>query len=177
MKLHVIPALTAALFFVSASTAHAIVPKGDAYFGYSRVGANLFQPNTPGMNGWQLAVQYKPLPFVGVEGDVSRYSHSSDAYSQQATQVMFGPRVTVHAVGFSVFAHALGGLVHDSATVTTFPSASYNAASYALGAGADIPVFLGLKVRATGDWLGNSNSPAQPSPSHYRFGLGVAYHF
>jgi len=178
MKLYVIPALAAAaLFLFSVPAAHAIVPKGDAYFGYSRVGANLFQPNTSGMNGWQLAVQYKPLPFVGFEGDVSRYSQSSSGFSQQATLVMFGPRVTVHAVGFSIFAHALGGLAHDSATVTTFPSTSSNAASYALGAGADIPVFLGLKIRGTGDWLGNSNAPAHPSPSHYRFGLGVAYHF
>jgi hypothetical protein len=91
---------------------------------------------------------------------------------------MFGPRVTVHAAGFSVFAHGLGGIAHQNGTVTTYPGTGYDAASYALGGGADIPVFLGLKLRATGDYLGNSQAPAGSySPSYYRFGVGVAYHF
>jgi hypothetical protein len=35
-----------------------------------------------------------------------------------------------------------------------------------------------LKLRATGDYLGNSQAPAGSySTSYYRFGVGVAYHF
>ncbi len=153
--------------------------KADAYFGYSRVGANMYAPNTSGMNGWQAALHVKPIPFVGIEGDVSRYSQNPAGLSENVTLVMFGPRVTVHAAGLSVFAHGLAGLAHESATVTTFSSTSYNAASYALGAGADIPVFLGLKLRVTGDYLGNTSAPSSGSaaPEHYRFGVGVAYHF
>ncbi len=150
----------------------------DVGFGYSRVGANLYGPYTSGMNGWDLAMHVKPIPFFGVEGDVSRYSHSESNYSQQVLLVMGGPRVTVHAAGFSVFAHALGGLAHHTGTLTIYPSNSYNAASYALGAGADLPLILGLKARVTGDYLGNSKAPdSSYSPAHYRFGLGVAYHF
>lgn len=157
--------------------------KGDVYLGYSRVGANLYQPNTPGMNGWQAAGHYKPFPFVGFEGDVARYTQSDQGFSQQVTTVMFGPRVTAHALGFSVFAHALGGLAHEHGTLTTFPSVGYNAASYALGAGADIPLLLGLKVRVIGDYLGNSKAPSTSGlsngsgVSHYRVGAGLAYHF
>lgn len=164
------------------STVHAAGRNADVYFGYSRVGANLYSANTPAMNGWQAAAHVKPLPFVGIEGDVSHYSHNADDFSQQVTLVMFGPRVTVHAAGFSLFAHGVGGLVHESVKVTTFPGVGYNAASYALGGGADLPIFLGLKVRVTGDYLGNSNAPSSNgvsvgSVSHYRVGAGVAYHF
>jgi hypothetical protein len=92
---------------------------------------------------------------------------------------MFGPRVTAHAAGFSVFAHGLAGLAHEDATLTTFPSSSYNALSYALGGGADLPLFLWLKVRVTGDYLGNTSAPSSGSaaPQHYRIGAGVALHF
>lgn len=181
MKLRKSASLLAILMFSLVPlgrAAHGHKQTADAYFGYSRAGANLYAPYTPGMNGWQLAVHIKPMPFIGVEGDVSRYSQSISGFSQQVTLVMGGPRVTVHAAGLSVFAHALGGLAHQYGTVTTYPSASYDAVSYALGAGADMPLFLGLKLRATGDYLGNSKAPsASYSPAHYRFGVGVAYHF
>jgi hypothetical protein len=180
MKLRILAASLAAflLLLVPLPQARA-ASKADAYFGYSRVGDNLYAPNTSGMNGWQAAAHVKIMPFFGIEGDVSRYSQHPAGLSENATLVMFGPRVTVHAAGFSVFAHALGGLAHESATVTTFSSTSYNAASYALGGGADVPLFLWLKLRVTGDYLGNSNAPSSGSaaPQHYRIGAGVAFHF
>ncbi len=180
MKLHILAAfLAASLFLLIPSSQARAADKADAYFGYSRVGANLYAPNTSGMNGWQAAAHVKLMPFVGLEGDVSRYSQSQSGFSEQVTLAMFGPRVTVHAAGFSVFAHGLAGLAHENATVTTFPSTSYNAASYALGAGADLPIFLWLKLRVTGDYLGNTNAPSAGSaaPEHYRIGAGVAFHF
>jgi len=151
----------------------------DAYLGYSRVGANLYAPNSSGMNGWQLAMHIKPLPFVGIEGDVSRYSQSSSGFAEQVTLAMFGPRVTVHAAGFSVFAHALAGIAHAGETVTIYPSVGYNATSYALGGGAEMPLALGFKLRVTSDYLGNSKAPSagSPSPAHCRVGVGIAYHF
>jgi hypothetical protein len=173
----------AALLFSLVPAARAKGTSADVYFGYSRVGANLYSPNTSGMNGWQAALHIKPFPFVGFEGDVSHYSHSSSGFSESVTLGMFGPRVTVHAAGFSVFAHGLIGIAHENATVTIYPSTSYNAASYALGAGADVPLLLGLKLRVTGDYLGNSNAPSSTglaagnSVSHYRIGAGLAYHF
>lgn len=175
-----IPLAFLAAFLVSlVPAAHALGPKADAYFGYSRAGANLYSPYTPGMNGWQFAAHVQPLPFVGIEGDLSHYGADAGAGTQHATLIMFGPRVTAHAAGFSVFAHGLAGNAHFSSNAVAFlPSISYNAVSYALGAGADVPLVLGLKFRVTGDYLGNSKAPSSDySPSHYRFGLGVAYHF
>jgi len=177
MRLRGFAVTVAALLFSLVSAARAAAPKTDVYFGYSRVGANLYSPNTPGMNGWQFAMHVKPMPFVGIEGDVSHYSQTVNDSSQHVTTVMFGPRVTVHTAGLSLFAHALAGLAHQNETVTTYGSAGYDAASYTLGAGADVPLLLGFKLRVTGDYLGNSKAPSSPSPSHYRFGVGVAYHF
>jgi hypothetical protein len=180
MKLRIFAVSLAASLFLLIPAAQAWgADKADAYFGYSRVGANLYGPNTPGMNGWQGSLRVKAISIVGIEGDVSHYSQNPLGFSEQVTLAMFGPRVTVGVRGFSVFAHGLAGLAHESATVTTYPSTSYNAVSYALGAGADLPLFLGFKVRVATDYLGNSNAPSSgsPAPSHYRFGVGVAYHF
>jgi len=154
----------------------------DAYFGYSRAGANLYAANSPAMNGWQLTAHIKPMPFVGIEGDVSHYGQSGPGYSQHVTLAMFGPRVTVAARGISFFVHGLGGFVHETATVTIYPSVSYSATSYAFGGGTDLPLFHSLKLRVTADYLGNSKAPspsgiAEGSVSHSRIGAGLVYHF
>ena len=152
--------------------------KADVYFGYSRVGANLYDVYTPGMNGWQLAAHIKPTRFVGVEGDVSHYSQNLSGFTQQVTLVMFGPRVTVGAKGFSVFGHGLGGIAHQNGTVTIYPSIGYDSTSYALGGGAEMPLSHGFKLRISGDYLGNSKAPTSDySPSHFRTGVGISYHF
>jgi hypothetical protein len=181
MRLRIFAVSLAAFLFLLVPAAQArAAAKADAYFGYSRVGANLYSPYTPGMNGWELGLHVKPIPFLGVEGDVTRYSAKVGAGSQEATLVMVGPRVTVGVGGFSVFAHGLAGVAHFSTSAVAFlPTLTYNATSYALGGGADVPLFLGFKLRATGDYLGNTDAPSTgaPPPSHYRFGVGVAYHF
>jgi hypothetical protein len=179
MKLRSSALFLLALLLVVVPVAHAKGAKADVYFGYSRAGANLYQPNTPGMNGWQFAVHVRPMPIVGFEGDVSHYGQTVNNFSQHVTLFMFGPRFTAHAAGFSAFAHGLVGVAHDNATLATFPSVGYDAASWALGGGGDLPLLLGFKLRVTGDFLGNSKAPSAGSapPSHYRFGVGVAYHF
>jgi opacity protein-like surface antigen len=178
-KLRSITLFFVALLISLVSAAQERRVKTDVYVGYSRVGANLFSPYTPGMNGIQLTMHVKPIPFVGIEGDVSRYSAGVGTGSQQATLAMFGPRVTAGVMHFSVFAHALGGLAHTRIdAVNTLPGFSSTATSYAIGGGADVPLFLSFKLRATGDYLGYGDAPSSTySPSHYRFGVGIAYHF
>ena len=100
----------AVVLFSLVPAAQAPGVKSDVYFGYSRVGANLYNADTPGMNGWQAAAHFKPFPFVGIEGDVSRFSANAGAGSQNVTLVMFGPRVTVRATGFS------SSLTHSAAS-------------------------------------------------------------
>lgn len=165
-----------------ATAAPARRTKVDVYFGFSRVGANLYAANTDGMNGWQAAVNIKPFRLVGFEGDVSHYSQS--AFSEQVTTVMVGPRITAPAGALSFFAHAMGGLAHQNATPAkwVYPYVDYNAVSYAFGGGGEIPVFRGWKFRVTCDYLGNSKAPTASDlggigPFHLRIGAGAAYHF
>jgi hypothetical protein len=181
VKLRGFAVLLAAWLVSPAPRAHAKT-SADAYFGYSRVGANMYAVYTPGMNGWQFAMHVKPIPFVGVEGDVSHYGQTLSDFTQHVTLVMFGPRVTVHAAGLSLFAHGLGGAVHQSGKIPFYQSTEYTATSYALGGGADLPLFLGFKIRITGDYLGNTSSnisgySSGGGPSHIRAGVGLAYHF
>lgn len=170
--------LTGIILLSMAVPAHAAKTAADAYFGYSRTGANLYGPNTPAMNGWQLAIHVKPMPFVGIEGDVSRYGANAGAGSQDLGLVMLGPRATVHAAGLSLFAHALGGFGEFGTNVVrSFPSTN-TFASYAFGGGGDLPLLLRFNLRVTGDYLGDTFSrPFKYSPEHYRIGAGVALHF
>jgi hypothetical protein len=183
MRLRSFAASAVAVFlaFASASLAWGKV-KGDVYFGFSRVGANLYAESTDGMNGWQAAAHIKLVPFLGAEGDLAHYSQSQGPFSEQVTTVMFGPRVTVPAGALRFFAHGLGGLAYQNASITTYPYVDYSAVSYALGGGCDIPVFRGMKFRVAADYLGNGKAPAAAdldgiTPSHLRIGAGLAYHF
>ena len=79
--------------------AHAAGPSGDLYLGYSRLGANTFNPNTDGLNGWEAAGHFHVMPFVGVEADVSHYGLGASSNISHSTTVLAGPRVTVGAAG------------------------------------------------------------------------------
>jgi hypothetical protein len=174
-------AVATVLAFAFASQAWGKV-KGDVYFGFSYVGADLYGAGTDPMKGWQAAAHFRLLRLVGVEGDVAHYSQSQMGFSEHVTTVMFGPRLTAPAGALRFFVHGLGGLARQNATFTTYPYVDYSAFSYAFGGGVDIPVFRGLKFRATGDYLGNSKAPTAadccgPAPNHLRVGAGLAYHF
>jgi hypothetical protein len=72
------------------------IPKGDAYFGYSRTGNDAFYPGVGGLNGWEAALFVKiHKPFLGVEADVSHYGLGANSAIPRTTAVMAGPRVGV----------------------------------------------------------------------------------
>jgi hypothetical protein len=146
---------------------------GDVYFGYSRLGANAFHANTPGLNGWQAAGQVKFIPFVGVDLDVAHYGLGAAATLPHTTTVMIGPRVTVGIPGVHVWGHGLVGAEHSSNSGAIISSTSITLDA---GAGADFSILPYLAWRISGDYI---NAPNQ-SPStadRYRFGTGLALHF
>lgn len=146
---------------------------GDVYFGYSRLGANAFHANTPGLNGWQAAGQVKFIPFVGVDLDVAHYGLGAAATLPHTTTVMIGPRVTVGIPGVHVWGHGLVGAEHSSNSGGIISS---TAITLDAGAGADFSILPYLAWRISGDYI---NAPNQ-SPStadRYRFGTGLALHF
>lgn len=151
------------------------IPKGDVFFGYSRLGSDAFYPNVGGLNGWEAAAHFKVMPFVGAEGDVAHYGVGADATVPRTTTFLFGPRLTVGALGFKIFAHGLVGAEH-SANSGGPVRISANAFTYALGAGADIPLLPFFAWRIQGDRI-TAPSTAPSGGTQARFTTGLVFRF
>jgi hypothetical protein len=146
---------------------------GDVYFGYSRLGANAFNANTPGLNGWQAAGQVKLIPFVGVDLDVAHYGLGAAATLPHSTTVMIGPRVTVGVPGVHIFGHGLLGAEHSSNSGGIISS---TALTVDAGAGADFTFLPFLAWRISADYI-NAPNQSPNTADRYRFGTGLALHF
>ena len=162
------------IFAVGTTRAHALGAKGDAFFGYSRTGSDTFYPNVGGLNGWEGSLQIHMRPFWGIEGDVAHYGLGANASVPRTTTVIFGPRLTVGALGVKLFAHGLVGGEHSANGGGV--SISGGSIAYALGGGLDVPIapFFGWRFGAD-----RISAPTQ-SPSngtHARFSTGVVFRF
>jgi len=163
--------------FVLPAVSHAIipfVPKADVYVGYSRLGSDAFYSDTSGLNGWQGALNVKVMPFVGIEGDVSQFGLGTSSDKVRTTTYLFGPRVTVGALGVRVFAHGLVGGEHSSSSGNA--SVDGSSYTYALGGGVDLPLVPLFSWRITGDYLEAPNLTTE-NGNHYRFGTGLVFRF
>lgn len=153
--------------------AHAVGPGGDVAFGYSRLGANAFHANTPGLNGWEAEGQIKFIPFIGIDADVAHYGLGAASTVPHTTTAMIGPRVTLGAKGVHVFAHGLVGGEHSTNSGNIISSTSVTVDA---GAGIDFRLAPFFAWRVNGDYI---DAPGQ-SPSsadHYRFGTGLVFRF
>lgn len=159
---------------VAAPAAHAQLRNSDAFFGYSRLGANAFYPNVGGLNGWDAAVHVHLAPFFGGEADVAHYGMGAGASVPKTTTVMVGPRLTVKAAGFAVFVHGLLGGEHSSNSAGA--AISGTSATYAIGGGVDVPVLPFFAWRLGADRISAPTlSPGSGDP--YRFNTGLVFRF
>jgi hypothetical protein len=156
-----------------APPAHAQVPKGDVYLGYSRTGTDTFYSNVGGLNGWEGTMHIKlHQPFIGIEGDVSHYGLGANSSVPRTTAFIFGPRITLGALGPKIFAHALVGGEHSANS--SGPAISETSLAYALGGGLDLPIAPFFAWRVNGDYIhAVEHSPGTPA----RFGTGLVFRF
>ncbi len=155
--------------------AHAQIPKGDVFVGFSRTGSDTFYPNVGGLNGWEAAVHFKTGHFLGFEGDLTHYGLGADSTVPRTTMVLVGPRITVGFAGVDIFGHGLVGGEHSSNSNRNLPI-SGGALAYALGGGLDFPLAPFFAWRIQGDRI---SAPTQ-SPSngtHARFSTGIVLRF
>lgn len=146
---------------------------GDVFFGYSRTGSDIFYPNTGGLNGWEADGQLHWKPFVGIEGDVAHYGLGASSSVPRTTTVLFGPKVSVGPSAIKVFGHFLAGGEHSA---NSGGAISGGAITYAVGAGADMPLAPFLRWRVQVDHLSAVNqSPAEGT--HVRFTTGIVLRF
>jgi hypothetical protein len=149
----------------------------DAFFGYSRLGSHLFEPGTPGLNGWEGDLHIHVRPFVGVEGDVAHYGLGANDTAPRSTTVLFGPRVTLKAAGFHFFGHVMiGGEHSDNNPPAGTPQVSNTAYAYALGLGVDVPVVPMFAWRVQVDRI-SAPSQSPGSATHARFTTGAVFRF
>ena len=165
-------AVLVCLMLLIPAAASAIVPKADAFLGFSRLGNNTFYANAGALNGWEGALNVKVRRFVGIEGDLSHYGVGAPASTQHTTVLLFGPRVTVGAARVHVFVHALGGGEHSSNN----SGLSEGAPVVSFGGGGDVPVapFCGLRVSA--DWL-TAPGKTPSGAARARFSAGIVFRF
>ena len=171
--------------FVAAPAGAASLRNHDAFFGYSRLGSNVFNPNVNrsngiypyigGLNGWEGTLHIHLKPFLGVEGDVAHYGLGGDAFVPRTTTVMIGPRVSVKAIGVNLFVHGLLGGEH-TANSDSLVHISNGAFAYALGGGVDLPILPFFAWRFSADYIG-APSVSPPGATKARFNTGLVFRF
>lgn len=150
-------------FFLLSALAAAQVPKGNIFFGYSRLSADLNPNDRTGFNGWNGSLEGKVFPFIGIVADFGGYYASekialppipggSVNVDSKIYTVLFGPRLSVSVGRITPFAHALFGLGHinDSSSGV---SNSENSFATALGGGLDYKLIPAIAWRIQGEYL------------------------
>lgn len=144
-------------FLALAPTAHALIPHGDAFVGYS-------QPTDFDSYGWEASLHVKLIPFVGVEANVSGFDYGAGSTTPVTYAYLAGPRVTVSAFRVKGFAHVLVGRAEPSGGTVNGSPEPKGGFLYAVGGGLDFPVISRLNWRVSGDYLNapsvSSNNPA-----------------
>jgi hypothetical protein len=159
--------LTAFLLSFS-SSAQAQLRNSDAFFGYSRTGADTFYPNVGGLNGWEAALHIHLHPFFGAEGDVAHYGLGASVSVPRTTTVLVGPRVSLKAVGINLFVHGLIGGEH-SANNNGISGGTF---AYDVGGGVDLPIAPFFAWRISADRLSAPTlSPSTGNQARYNTGL------
>jgi hypothetical protein len=147
----------------------------DAFLGYSRLGHDAFYPNVGGLNGWEGALHIHLKPFFGVEGDVAHYGLGASSAVPRTTTVLFGPRVSVKAVGINLFVHGLVGGEH-SANSDGGVHISQGGLAYDLGGGVDLPILPFFAWRFSADRI-SAPTVSPDNGNKARFNTGLVFRF
>ena len=125
--------------FTFTTLATAQIPKGNVFFGYSYLRADLTSNTHSNLNGWNGSLEGKFLPWIGIVADLSGHYGSAQfpgtcpvipgpcslTGDAKMYSFVFGPRVSVSVGKITPFAHALFGASHISGVFsdTSFASA------------------------------------------------------
>ena len=125
----------------------------DASIGYSyfRLGGS----GGLNQNGISGSVAYKPIPFLGIVGDIGAYHASPAGVSLNTYTFLFGPRIIVHnPSNITPFVQFLAG----DGRLSVPGVGSSNNFAFSVGGGVDIGVLPHLALRTQLDYVGLRNS-------------------
>jgi hypothetical protein len=178
------------------AVAHAQVPNGNVFFGYSYSGGDAFF-HSPGfltashstnLNGWEGSLEGKLLPWIGAVVDIAgQYGSHNVRFCALALTPCFvtnvdtnrytfllGPRVSVSIGKFRPYAHVLFGAGHAHNKSHGFNDSDTSFAT-ALGGGLDYKLVKGAAWRVQLDdvytrFFGSTQN-------HPRFSTGIVVRF
>jgi opacity protein-like surface antigen len=151
-----------------AGLASAQIPtSGNVFFGYSYYNTDLSSIDRANTNGWELSVEGKVIPWVGIVADFDGHygSQNFPAACQVTPQglicssvnasvtehnYLFGPRVSVSVGKFRPFAEALFGGAHVSINNGGGSDTSF---ATAVGGGIDYKIIRPVAWRLQGDYV------------------------
>jgi hypothetical protein len=176
----------------SEPTSTYIPGRGNVFFAYAYTGANENSNYLTSMNGWNVAIEKKVLPFFGVIGDVSG-QYGSDNFSASGSCSASGSpsgscvagKVSVYNFLLGVrgshlirriqpFAECLFGAVHTNASAPGIAS-SNTAFTLALGVGLDFRLAPRMSWGMHVNYLTTGTFDA--SQHNIRMSFGPAIHF
>jgi hypothetical protein len=147
----------------------------NVFLGYSYLNADSPAGNHSNLNGWNVSLEGKIFPFVGIVADLSGHYGEQDfgtfsANTRQHTFV-FGPRVSISVGKIRPFAHYLVGAGHisidDGGSDTSF--------TQAVGGGLDYKLIPLIAWRFQGDFLQTRYFGTKQD--NFRFSTGIVLHF
>lgn len=166
------------------------IPKsGNAFFGYSYSGGQVFNgsPIHIAMNGWEASVEGKFLPWLGGVADFDWHYGGADTrcigvgctpvkfrLNGSRHSVLFGPRASTSFGKYTPFAHALFGLSHQSDAGGRI-STSETGFSEAIGGGVDYRLAKAAALRVQADWM--RTNLFRGSQTNLRFSSGLVFRF
>jgi len=188
--------LMAIALFGLVGTGFAQLPKGNVFFGYSYLSADLGAPSRTGLNGWDASVEGKFLPFLGAVADFSgNYGSAGVAGSGLCTpppgglpggcisvvnadisqhNFLFGIRGSFSVGKVRPFAEAMVGAAHLSENGSGVSNSSTSFAQ-ALGGGLDYHLIPLLSWRVEADYLRTNSFSA--TQNNARISTGLVFRF
>ena len=159
--------LIALALMLLAGLASAQIPtSGNVFFGYSYYNTDLSSIDRANTNGWELSVEGKIIPWVGIVADFDSHYGSQNFPSCEVTpqgvicssvnasvtehNFLFGPRVSVSVGKFRPFAEALFGGAHVNINNGGGSDTSF---ATAVGGGIDYKIIRPVAWRFQGDYV------------------------
>jgi len=159
--------LIALALVLFAGLASAQIPtSGNVFFGYSYYNTDLSSIDRANTNGWELSVEGKVIPWVGIVADFDSHYGSQNFPLCEATpqgvicssvnasvtehNYLFGPRVSVSVGKFRPFAEALFGAAHVNVNNGGGSDTSF---ATAVGGGIDYKIIRPVAWRFQGDYV------------------------
>ena len=180
------------LLILSALGRGQVIPKsGNAFFGYSYSGGQVFNPGPISihMNGWEGSAEGKFLPWLGGVADLDwHYGGASVTCSAVGPNcpslrfrlngsrhsLLFGPRASTDFGKCTFFAQFLLGVTFQTVAAGT-TSTSDRSFSDAIGGGVDYKLLQSVAWRGQVDWL--QTRLFGGNQSDVRFSTGIVFRF